>query len=65
MTEPLLDAFGRVPAGRRTALGLMAGGALAVGGMRAAPAQAPKRGGRIRVSGTSTSTADTLDPAKQ
>ncbi|MCQ4159663.1 ABC transporter substrate-binding protein [Roseomonas sp. GC11] len=30
-----------------------------------AHAQAPKRGGRIRVAGTSTSTADTLDPAKQ
>ena len=62
MTGPLLDAFGR-----RTALGLMAGGALAAGGMNRAKAQAetPKRGGKIRVSGTSTSTADTLDPAKQ
>ncbi|WP_159999841.1 ABC transporter substrate-binding protein [Roseomonas sp. 18066] len=28
-------------------------------------AQTPRRGGRIRVAGTSTSTADTLDPAKQ
>lgn len=62
MTGPLLDSFGR-----RTALGLIAGGALAAGGMNRAQAQAetPKRGGKIRVSGTSTSTADTLDPAKQ
>jgi peptide/nickel transport system substrate-binding protein len=67
MTGPLFDAFGPLSTSRRTALGLMAGGAFAAGGMNRAMAQAetPKRGGRIRVSGTSTSTADTLDPAKQ
>jgi peptide/nickel transport system substrate-binding protein len=55
------------PFGRRAALGAVAGGALLAGGMPAAQSQTetPKRGGRIRVSGTSTSTADTLDPAKQ
>lgn len=60
MSIPFFDPFGR-----RTALGLMAGGALAAGGMRGARAETPKRGGRLRASGTSTSTADTLDPAKQ
>jgi peptide/nickel transport system substrate-binding protein len=32
--------------------------------LQAAPAPAPKRGGRIRVASLSSSTADTLDPAK-
>ena len=32
---------------------------------REALAQTPRRGGRIRVAGVSTSTSDTLDPAKQ
>jgi peptide/nickel transport system substrate-binding protein len=40
-----------------------AGGIL--GAASQAVAQEPRRGGRIRVSGTSTSTSDTLDPAKQ
>ena len=41
----------------------MAGGVL--GGAREALAQTPRRGGRIRVAGVSTSTSDTVDPAKQ
>lgn len=40
-----------------------AGGVLGLAGE--ALAQTPRRGGRIRVAGTSTSTSDTLDPAKQ
>jgi peptide/nickel transport system substrate-binding protein len=60
MAGRILDALGR-----RAAIGLAAG-ALAGGVPQAlAQAETPRRGGRIRVSGTSTSTADTLDPAKQ
>lgn len=35
-----------------------------VAGARQAVAQTPKKGGKIRVAGNSTSTADTVDPAK-
>lgn len=59
-------------ASRRELMALLAGlgiGAAAGGGLIAsagqALAQAPKRGGRIRVAGFGSSTADTLDPAKQ
>ncbi|HWK47985.1 MAG TPA: ABC transporter substrate-binding protein [Stellaceae bacterium] len=49
-----------------TAAGIAAGSAGGIIGLaRQALADTPKRGGRIRVAGTSTSTADTLDPAKQ
>ncbi|MEP7070242.1 MAG: ABC transporter substrate-binding protein, partial [Usitatibacter sp.] len=55
---------------KRNSLRLMLGmGAVAsAGGILAFPgsaqAQAPKRGGRIRAATTSSSTSDTLDPAK-
>lgn len=54
---------------REVLRGLAAAGALAtLSGIGAAPgfaaAQTPKRGGRIRVASVSSSTADTLDPAK-
>jgi peptide/nickel transport system substrate-binding protein len=57
------------PLPRRDVLrGLAAGVLAAVSGIGGAPGKAyastPKRGGRIRVAGVSSSTADTLDPAK-
>lgn len=67
----LLDAVRRGATRRDLMTMLGAGGmAAATAGMVAgaakdAVAQEPRRGGRIRVCGTSTSTADTLDPAKQ
>src|SRR5579871_1724190 len=45
-------------------LGLAAAGTIATNATRAL-ADTPKRGGQIRVAGYSSSTADTLDPAKQ
>jgi peptide/nickel transport system substrate-binding protein len=57
---------------RRDLLGMLGAAGMAAvtagtvfGAAKEAAAQTPRRGGRIRVSGTSTSTADTLDPAKQ
>ena len=48
------------------ALGLGAGiGGTVIGAATQAHAQTPKKGGKIRVAGFGTSTADTLDPAKQ
>ncbi len=62
----------RQGATRRDLLGMLTGAGMAVataggilGAAASAQAQTPRQGGRIRVSGTSTSTADTLDPAKQ
>ena len=59
-------------ASRRDVLGMLMGGGMALasagsvfGAMRQARADAPVKGGRIRVAGTSISTADTVDPAKQ
>ena len=67
----LLQAM-RHGASRRELLGMLTGAGMtlaAAGGLlgaaATAQAQTPRSGGRIRVSGTSTSTADTLDPAKQ
>ncbi len=67
----VLDAVRR-GATRRDLLGMLGAGGMAAataggifGAAKEAVAQTPRRGGRIRVSGTSTSTADTLDPAKQ
>jgi peptide/nickel transport system substrate-binding protein len=49
-----------------SALGIGAGfGGALIGAATTAHAQAPKRGGKIRVAGFGSSTADTLDPAKQ
>jgi peptide/nickel transport system substrate-binding protein len=45
-------------------MGMSAAGAV-LGSAQQAHAQTPKRGGKIRVAGYSSSTADTLDPAKQ
>ncbi|MBR0680873.1 ABC transporter substrate-binding protein [Roseomonas eburnea] len=70
-TARVMDAIRRGATRRELMAMLGAGGmaAAAAGGVlgtaKEAAAQAPRRGGRIRVSGTSTSTADTLDPAKQ
>ncbi len=48
------------------ALGLSAGlGGSIIGAATNAHAQTPKKGGKIRVAGFGSSTADTLDPAKQ
>jgi peptide/nickel transport system substrate-binding protein len=65
MSERKLDD----PSRRKVLSGLAAAGALAtLSGIGAAPSFAtapePKRGGRIRVASLSSSTADTLDPAK-
>ena len=47
-------------------LGIAAGfGGSLIGSATSAWAQAPKKGGKIKVAGFSSSTADTLDPAKQ
>ncbi len=69
--ERLLSAV-RHGASRREMLGLLGafgiaagfGGTL-IGSATSAHAQAPKKGGKIRVAGFGSSTADTLDPAKQ
>ncbi|TAK99115.1 MAG: ABC transporter substrate-binding protein [Rhodospirillaceae bacterium] len=57
-----------VAVSRRDALGTMVGAGFVAmaGGAIAQPvaAETPKRGGRIRVAGMSSSTADTLDPAR-
>lgn len=67
----LFDAMRR-GANRRDVMRMLAAGGMAAataggifGAAHEAAAQTPRRGGRIRVAGTSTSTADTLDPAKQ
>ncbi len=67
----VLDAVRR-GASRRDVMRMLGAGGMAAaaaggvfGAARDAVAQTPRRGGRIRVSGTSTSTADTLDPARQ
>ena len=67
-----LNAALRHGASRRDLLGLMSalgigvglGGTL-IGAATTAYAQAPKKGGKLRVAGFGSSTADTLDPAKQ
>ncbi len=67
----LLSAVGQ-KASRREMLGLLSalgigaglGGSL-IGAATTAHAQAPRKGGKLRVAGFGTSTADTLDPAKQ
>ncbi len=52
--------------GMMGALGLGAGlGGSLIGAATTAHAQTPKKGGKIRVAGFGSSTADTLDPAKQ
>ncbi|MBL8699285.1 MAG: ABC transporter substrate-binding protein [Alphaproteobacteria bacterium] len=52
--------------GMLTAAGMGAASAgVLVGSAERANAQAPRKGGRLRVAGHSTSTADTVDPAKQ
>jgi peptide/nickel transport system substrate-binding protein len=52
--------------GLLSALGIGAGfGGSLIGAATKAHAQVPKRGGKIRVAGFGSSTADTLDPAKQ
>lgn len=69
--ERLLQAAGQ-GASRRDMLGLLGalgigasfGGTL-IGAAGQALAQTPKKGGKIRVAGFGSSTADTLDPAKQ
>jgi peptide/nickel transport system substrate-binding protein len=67
----VLDAVGR-GATRRDILGMLGAGGMAAttadiifGSAKQAVAQTPRRGGRIRASGTGTSAADTLDPARQ
>jgi peptide/nickel transport system substrate-binding protein len=62
----------RQGATRREAMGLLVGAGMSIAGAGSivtratqALAQAPKKGGRIRVAGFSASTADTVDPAKQ
>lgn len=67
----VLDAVRR-GATRREMMAMLGAGGMAaataggiLGAASQAVAQEPRRGGRIRVSGTSTSTSDTLDPAKQ
>lgn len=62
----------RSGASRRELLGIMAGlgvgagmGGVLISGASHAQAQTPKKGGKIRVAGFGSSTADTLDPAKQ
>ncbi len=45
-------------------MGIAAAGSIVTHATRAL-AETPKKGGRIRVAGFSTSTADTVDPAKQ
>lgn len=69
--ERLLRAVGR-GASRRDVLGLLAAlgigagpGGVLFGAAGQALAQAPRKGGKLRVAGFSSSTADTLDPAKQ
>ncbi|MFG6433027.1 ABC transporter substrate-binding protein [Roseateles sp. LYH14W] len=70
-SQRLFDALQR-GASRRDILGLLAGagmqtglaGALA-GTAMTAHAQAPRRGGKLRVAGATASASDTLDPAKQ
>ena len=58
------DRFRADTSTRRHAMQLMAAAGLGMPG--AAQAQpAPRRGGQIRAAGYSSSTADTLDPAKQ
>ena len=68
----MVETAMRRGASRRDLLAMLTGGGLALaaagsvlGSATRALAQAPKRGGRIRVAGTTTSTSDTLDPAKQ
>ena len=67
-----VEAAMRHGAGRRDVLAMLTGGGLALaaaggvlGAASRALAETPKRGGRIRVAGSATSTSDTLDPAKQ
>jgi len=69
--ERLMRAI-RGGASRRDLLGLMAGlglgatlGGSLIGAATTAHAQTAKKGGKIRVAGFGSSTADTLDPAKQ
>src|SRR5438445_3006542 len=69
--EPLAAAI-RHGASRRDVMGLLAAagiatgfGGLPIGSATSALAQTPKKGGKIRVAGFGSSTADTLDPAKQ
>jgi peptide/nickel transport system substrate-binding protein len=69
--ERLLAAV-RPGTSRREMLGLLAGlgigasvGDMLIGTATTAHAQTPKKGGKIRVAGFGSSTADTLDPAKQ
>lgn len=70
-TGHVRDAMRR-GATRRELMAMLTGAGLSViaasgvlGSTSSALAQTPRQGGRIRVAGTSTSTSDTLDPAKQ
>lgn len=60
-----VDRTGFTGAGRRDFMQLAAAGAGALWLPGSAQAQAPRRGGSIRAAGYSSSTADTVDPAKQ
>jgi peptide/nickel transport system substrate-binding protein len=61
----LLPSLGRVAMKRREVIAGLAAGGVLLGAERVQSAVAqPKRGGRIRVASLSSSTADTLDPAK-
>jgi hypothetical protein len=55
------DVMGWLMAG---GIGIATAGSIVTHATRAL-AQTPKKGGRLRVAGSSTSTADTVDPAKQ
>lgn len=70
-SQRLMQAIGS-GASRRDVLSLLAGlgissafGGTLIGSATKAFADTPKKGGKIRVAGFGTSTADTLDPAKQ
>jgi len=58
---PRRDVMGWLMAG---GVGIAAAGSIVTYATRAL-AEAPKKGGRLRVAGSGTSTADTVDPAKQ
>src|SRR4051812_36647327 len=70
-SQRVFDALQR-GASRRDILGLLVGGGMQAGlagtlagTAMSAHAQAPKRGGKLRVAGATASASDTLDPAKQ
>jgi peptide/nickel transport system substrate-binding protein len=64
MMDGPMDVAAAIPVSRRRMLAMLAGTGAAVAGFGSAMAQTPRRGGRIRVATISSSTEDTLDPAK-